>query len=99
MDTWLWTPLTLHVSRVFNRIRNIVDSPGGNPENEPKLPVATVETTGGRGATITQINFALRYNNNYHYCFQCSLLHIRLGLGCTVSCIKFNDILELKVAH
>ena len=51
MDTWLWTPLSQHVSRVFNRIRNIVDSPGGNPENEPELAAATVETTGGRDAT------------------------------------------------
>jgi len=52
MDTWLWTPLTQHVSRVFDRIRNIVDSPGGNPESEPELATATVETTGRRGATI-----------------------------------------------
>jgi len=29
----VWTPLTQHVSGVLNCIRNIVDSPGGNPEN------------------------------------------------------------------
>jgi len=52
MDAWLWTPLTQHASRVFNRIRNIVDSHGGNPESEPELATATVETTGGRGATV-----------------------------------------------
>ena len=46
---------TQHVSRVFNRILNIVDSPGGNPENEPELATATVETTGRRGATQAYI--------------------------------------------
>jgi len=50
MDTWLWTPLTHHVSRDFNRIRNIVDSAGGNPENEPELATDTIETTGRWGA-------------------------------------------------
>jgi len=56
MDAWLWTPLTQHASRVFNRIRYIVDSPGVNPESEPELATATVETTGGRGATFLASN-------------------------------------------
>ena len=43
--------VTQNVSRVLNRIRNIVDSPGGNPENEPELATATVESTGERDAT------------------------------------------------
>ena len=33
---------------VINRIRNIVDAPGGNAENEPELATAKI---GGRGAT------------------------------------------------
>jgi len=45
------TPLTQHVSRIFKRTRNTVDSPGRNPENEPELAALTVETTGLRGAT------------------------------------------------
>jgi len=51
MDSWLWTPLSQHVSRIYNCIRNNVDSPGGNPEIETELANATVETTGWRGAT------------------------------------------------
>jgi len=30
---------------MYNRIRNTVDSPSGDPENEPELANATVETT------------------------------------------------------
>ena len=44
--SWM-TPLTQHVSRIFKRTRNTVDSMGGNPENEPELATVTVETTGG----------------------------------------------------
>jgi len=36
---------------MYNRIRNTVDSPGGDPESEPELANGSVETTGGRGAT------------------------------------------------
>jgi len=52
MSSWLWTPLTQHVSRMYNCIRNTVDSPGGDPESEPELANESVETTGGRGATL-----------------------------------------------
>ena len=51
MSSWLWTPLTQHVSKIFSRTRNTVDSPGGNPENEPELAAASLETTERRGAT------------------------------------------------
>jgi len=51
MSSWLWTPLTQHVSRMYNCIRNTVDSLGGDPESEPELANGPVETTGGRDAT------------------------------------------------
>jgi len=51
MSSWLWTPLTQRVSRMYKRIRNTVDSPSGDPEIEPELANETVETTGGRGTT------------------------------------------------
>jgi len=51
MSSWLWTPLTQRVSTMYNRIRNTVDSPSGDPEKEPELANETVETTGWRGAT------------------------------------------------
>jgi len=40
---------------MYNRMRNTVDSPSGDPENEPELANETEETTGGRGATCVQI--------------------------------------------
>jgi len=52
MSSWLWTPLTQRVSSMYNRMRNTVDSPSGDPENEPELANETEETTGGRGATL-----------------------------------------------
>jgi len=49
MSSWLRTPLTQRVSSMYNRY---VDSPSGDPENEPELANETEDTTGGRGATI-----------------------------------------------
>ena len=51
MSSWLLNPLTQRVGRMYNRIRNTVDSPSGDPENEPELANGTVETTGRRSAT------------------------------------------------
>jgi len=44
-------PVTQRVSGMYNRIRNTVHLPSGDPEIEPELANATVETTGWRGAT------------------------------------------------
>ena len=52
MSSWLWTPLTQRVSSMYNRMRNTVDSPSSDPENEPELANETEETTEGRGATL-----------------------------------------------
>ena len=52
MSSWLWTPLSQHVSRIYNR--NIVDSLGVDPDIEPELANSTVETTGRRRATFHQ---------------------------------------------
>jgi len=56
---------------VLNRIRNIVDSPGGNPEIEPQLATVTADTTGRRGATLSQC-----------YCRENTITYL---LSCTVS--------------
>ena len=42
---------------MYNRIRNTVDSPSGDPEIEPELANETVETTGGRDATGSRFRF------------------------------------------
>ena len=101
MDAWLWTPLTEHASRVFNRIRNIVDSPGGNPESEPELATATVETTEGRGATLLVINFNFPTHLLLRFWPRLTgapILRLSLSIAALTSCSNFLVVATLLVA-
>jgi len=75
---------------MYNRIRNTVDSPSGDPEIEPELANETAETTGWRGA-ITDV-FLLQEHwltpANLCYFSNFSSEYFYFGSSATSKCVE-----------